>query len=184
VLLQALSLETPALDTASLFREHAPYVWRALRRLGVREADIEDVCQEVFVVVHRRLRDFEGRSSARTWIYGIAVRTASDYRRRASHVREVVTESPPDELSRDDPHDALAAREARATLDRLLDQLDDDKRAVFVLYEIEELPMNEVAKAVGCPLQTAYSRLHAARTKMAEASRRMQQAPPAKGARP
>ena len=161
----------PRLDTTSLFREHAPYVWRALRRMGVRESDIEDVCQEVFVVVHKRLADFEGRSSARTWIYGIAMRIASDYRKRASHVREVATETPPDELSRDDPHDALAARQARATLDRLLDQLDDDKRAVFVLYEIEELPMNEVALAVGCPLQTAYSRLHAARSKMAEAAR-------------
>ncbi len=176
MLLQALSLSSaPALDTASLFREHARYVWRALRRLGVREADIEDVCQEVFVVVHRRLHDFEGRSSAGTWIYGIAVRVASDYRRRASHVREVVTESPPDQLSRDDPHDALAAYQARATLDQLLDQLDDDKRAVFVLFEIEELPMQEVAQALGCPLQTAYSRLHAARAKVAEGSRRLRE---------
>jgi RNA polymerase sigma-70 factor (ECF subfamily) len=150
-------------------------VWRALRRLGVREADVEDVCQEVFVVVHRRLGDFEARSSVRTWIYGIAVRTASDYRRRASNVREVVTATPPDELSRDDPHDALSVEQARAVLDRLLDQLDEDKRAVFVLYEIEELPMNEVARAVGCPLQTAYSRLHAARSKIEDATRRLRE---------
>jgi RNA polymerase sigma-70 factor (ECF subfamily) len=172
--LLALSLAEP-LDAAALFREHASYIWRALRRLGVHEADVEDVCQEVFVVVHRRLRDFEGRSSAKTWIYGIAVRTASDYRRRASHVREVVTEEPPEGVSRDDPHAALTAREARKTLDRLLSELDDDKRAVFVLYEIEELPMNEVAEAVGCPLQTAYSRLHAARARIAEASRRLRE---------
>ena len=175
--LQALSLPRSArpagYDVAALFREHAPYVWRALRRLGVREADIEDVSQEVFVVVHRKLRDFEGRSSPKTWIYGIAVRTASDYRKRASHAREVVTDTPPEEVSRDDPHEALQAEQARATLDRLLDELDDDKRAVFVLYEIEELPMNEVALAVGCPLQTAYSRLHAARARMLEASRRL-----------
>jgi RNA polymerase sigma-70 factor, ECF subfamily len=137
----------------------------------VRESDIEDVCQEVFVVVHRRLGDFEGRSTVKTWIYGIAVRTASDYRKRASHVRELATDSPPEQLSRDNPDEALAAHQARATLDRLLDTLDDDKRAVFVLYEIEELPMNEVAQVVGCPLQTAYSRLHAARSKMTEAAR-------------
>jgi RNA polymerase sigma-70 factor (ECF subfamily) len=141
----------------------------------VREADIEDVCQEVFIVVHRKLADFEARSSPKTWIYGIAVRTASDYRKRASHVREIVTDSPPDEVSRDDPHDALSAQQARATLDRLLDQLDEDKRAVFVLYEIEELPMNEVARALGCPLQTAYSRLHAARSKIEEGSRRLRE---------
>jgi len=180
--LQALILPTAPspLDTTSLFREHAAYVWRALRRLGVREADIEDVCQEVFVVVHRRLADFEGRSSPRTWIYGIAIRTASDYRKRASHVREVATATPPDVLSRDNPHDALSARQARATLDRLLDALDDDKRAVFVLYEIEEVPMNEVAEAVGCPLQTAYSRLHAARKAVAEGARRLREASAAK----
>jgi RNA polymerase sigma-70 factor, ECF subfamily len=166
--------------TATLFRELAPYVWRVLRRLGVREADIEDVCQEVFVVVHRRLGDFEGRSSKKTWIYGIAVRTASDYRKRASHRREVATETPPDQLSQDDPHDALAARQARAMLDRLLAELDDDKRAVFVLYEIEELAMNEVAEALGCPLQTAYSRLHAARAKMTERAAKLRE----KGGRP
>jgi RNA polymerase sigma-70 factor (ECF subfamily) len=163
------------LDTATLFRAHAPYVWRALRRLGVREADIEDVCQEVFVVVDRRKGDFEGRSSAKTWVYGIALRTASDYRKRASHRRETLTSEPPEERSTDDPHEALEARQARAILDRLLDELDDDKRAVFVLYEIEELPMNEVADAVGCPLQTAYSRLHVARAKITEGARRLRE---------
>jgi RNA polymerase sigma-70 factor, ECF subfamily len=161
--------------TGALFRELAPYVWRVLRRLGVREAEIEDVCQEVFVVVHRRLGDFEGRSSEKTWIYGISVRTASDYRKRASYRRELATDTPPEQLSRDDPHDALAQRQARALLDRLLAELDDDKRAVFVLYEIEELSMNQVAEVVGCPLQTAYSRLHAARAKMRDAARRLRE---------
>jgi RNA polymerase sigma-70 factor, ECF subfamily len=152
---------TPSL--ADVFRREAPFVWRALRRLGVREADVEDVCQEVFVVVHRKLSDFEGRSSLRTWIYGICARTASDYRRSARVRHEVVTDTPPETTSEARQHDVLAMREARAKLDRILDQLDDDKRAVFVLYEIEELSMNEVAEALGCRLQTAYSRLHAAR---------------------
>ncbi|MDB4933116.1 MAG: polymerase sigma factor RpoE [Labilithrix sp.] len=148
---------------AEIFREHAPFVWRGLRRLGVPEADVEDVCQEVFVVVHRKLGDFEGRSSLRTWIYGIAARTASDYRRSGRVRREVVTDAPPDVAHEAGQHDALALKQARATLDRILDELDDDKRSVFVLYEIEELTMAEVADALGCPLQTAYSRLHAAR---------------------
>ncbi len=69
--------------------------------------------------------------------------------------------------------DDAALREARATLDRILDGLDDDKRAVFVLFEIEELPMTEVAMAVGCPLQTAYSRLHAARREVEAAMHRL-----------
>jgi RNA polymerase sigma-70 factor (ECF subfamily) len=129
----------------------------------VREADVEDVCQEVFVVVHRKLADFEGRSSLRTWIYGICARTASDYRKSARVRHEIVTDTPPEATSDAKQHDVIVLREARAKLDRILDQLDDDKRAVFVLYEIEELSMNEVAEALGCPLQTAYSRLHAAR---------------------
>lgn len=155
-----------ATDVPSLpeiFRQYAPFVWRALRRLGVPEADVEDVCQEVFVVVHRKLGDFEGRSSLRTWIYGICARTASDYRRSGRVRREVVTDAPPDTAHEGGQHDAVALRQARAKLDRILDTLDDDKRAVFVLYEIEELTMAEVADSLGCPLQTAYSRLHAAR---------------------
>ncbi len=146
-----------------IFREYAPFVWRGLRRLGVPESDVEDVCQEVFVVVHRKLGDFEGRSSLRTWIYGICARTASDYRRSGRVRREVVTDAPPDAPQEGGQHDAVALRQARVQLDRILDELDDDKRSVFVLYEIEELTMAEVAEALACPLQTAYSRLHAAR---------------------
>jgi RNA polymerase sigma-70 factor (ECF subfamily) len=148
---------------ADVFREHAPFAWRALRRLGIPESDVEDVCQEVFVVVHRKLGEFEGRSSLRTWIYGICARTASDYRRSARVRREIVTDAPPEAAHEGGQHDAIAMRQARAALDKILDELDDDKRAVFVLYEIEELTMAEVAEALSCPLQTAYSRLHAAR---------------------
>lgn len=148
---------------AEVFRAYAPFAWRALRRLGVPEADVEDVCQEVFVVVHRKLGDFEGRSSLKTWIYGICARTASDYRRSGRVRRELVTDAPPDAPHEASQHEVVALRQARARLDRILERLDDDKRSVFVLYEIEELTMAEVAEALACPLQTAYSRLHAAR---------------------
>ena len=152
-----------ALDTGRIFKECAPYAWRVLRRLGVPEADIEDVCQEVFVVVHRKLPEFEQRSSVKTWVYGICVRTVSDYRKRMGRRREVVTDEPPEQVSTFDPQREYSVRQARLQLDRVLDSLDEDKRSVFVLYEIEQLAMNEVAQAVGCPVQTAYSRLHAAR---------------------
>lgn len=157
---------------AEIFREHAPYVWRVMRRLGVREADAEDLCQEVFVVVHRRLPEFEGRSSLRTWIYGIAIRVASDHRRRAHVRRERPTEELPEERRSAPQMKELEREQARALLDAALSELDDDKRAVFVLYEIEGLEMKEVAEAVGCPLQTAYSRLHAARKRVTEAVER------------
>ncbi len=163
-----MSLESPTadadtLDTGRIFKECAPYAWRVLRRLGVPEADIEDVCQEVFIVVHRKLPEFEQRSSITTWVYGICVRVASDYRKRMGRRREVVTDAPPEQVNTIDPQREVSVRQAREQLDRVLDSLDEDKRSVFVLYEIEQLGMNDVAQAVGCPVQTAYSRLHAAR---------------------
>jgi RNA polymerase sigma-70 factor, ECF subfamily len=151
----------------SVFDQYAPYVWRTVRRLGVRPSDVEDVCQEVFLVVFRRSDAFDGSSSIKTWIYGICVRTASNYRRRAHVRREELTDVPPDAITAADQEQRRAAVEA---LDRALSGLDEDKRAVFVLYEIEQLSMKEVAEALGCPLQTAYSRLHAARAQVVASS--------------
>ncbi|MBA3500510.1 MAG: RNA polymerase sigma factor [Deltaproteobacteria bacterium] len=158
---------------AEVYRDYAAFIWRALRRLGVRDADVEDVCQEVFLVVHRKLPDFEQRASVRTWLYSIALRCASDYSRRAHVKREApgeVGEMPTDPTQAT----AVADRQARVVLDEILDTLDEVKRAVFVLYELEELSMAEVAEAVGCPLQTAYSRLHAARDAFEAAIKRRQ----------
>ena len=162
----------PARDFSSIFEELAPFVWRALRRLGIAEADVEDISQEVFVTVHRKLPEFEGRSSLRTWVYGICIRTASDHRRRAHVRRERATEEPPDRAASPTQPRDLERRRTRAALDRALDTLDDDKRAVVVLYEIEDLPMSEVADAVGCPLQTAYARLYAGRRLLKDALER------------
>ena len=153
----------PLPSLRSVFDEHARYVIRTLRHLGVQEADVDDVAQEVFVTVHRKLPEFEGRSKLRTWLYAICLRVASDHRRRAYMVREKVTDSPPvdgGERRGDEPDTSL---ESRAFVLQLLEGLDDDKRTVLVLYEIEGLTMREVADVIGCPLQTAYSRLHAAR---------------------
>jgi RNA polymerase sigma-70 factor, ECF subfamily len=157
------SLPQPAkLVFADVFRENVPYAWRCLRRLGVAEKDVEDVCQEVFLVVHRRLDEFQEGSSLRAWIYGICVRKASEHRRLAYQRRERV-EDIPEGAVEPAQSDAIDKRRALELLDRTLAALDDDKRAVFVLYEIEGLTMNEIATAIECPLQTAYSRLHAAR---------------------
>ncbi len=156
-----------------IFDANARYVWRAVRHLGVREADLLDVCQEVFIVAHRRLEDFEGRSEIRTWLYGIAIRTVSDYRRRAHIRREVAVAEVPEGATEADQERNIERAEARALLLRLLDELDDDKRTVFVLYEIEQLPMKRVADLVACPLQTAYSRLHAARKAIDKAAREL-----------
>jgi RNA polymerase sigma-70 factor, ECF subfamily len=149
-----------------VFDEHASYIWRTLRHLGIPDADIPDLCQEVFVTVHRKLAAFEGRSSLRTWLYGICLRVASQHRRRPYVQKEQFASEPmPDaaaglELAPD------TRLEQRSAVRRLLGSLDEDKRAVVVLYEIEGFSMKEVAEIVHCPLQTAYSRLHAGREMM------------------
>ena len=159
----------------TVFDEHARYVIRTLRHLGIGEADVEDVAQEVFVTVHRKLPEFEGRSKLRTWLYAICLRVASDHRRRAYVVRERTTESPPVDDGERSGLEPDTHAESRAEVQALLALLDDDKRQVLVLYEVEGLTMREVAEVIGCPIQTAYSRLHAARELLRAAWERAQQ---------
>jgi RNA polymerase sigma-70 factor (ECF subfamily) len=158
----------------AVFTEDGPFVWRALRRLGVAEADVDDVFQEVFLVVHRKLATYDGRCARRTWVYGICLRVASDYRRRPHRAREQPLDEAPERAVPAEQDAALDRRRALAWLDRVLDALDDDKRAVFVLFEIEQVPMTEVAAAAGCALPTAYARLYAARKHVEAAARREQ----------
>lgn len=160
----------PPLPTfQEVYSAHAAFVWRSLRRLGVREADLDDLCQETFVVIHRRLADFDGRSSVATWVFGICRRVAADHRKRAHVRREESVSTLPDAPTAPEQAEVVARKQARAHLDRILDELDEDKRAVFVLFELEQWPMVEVAAAVGCPVQTAYARLYAAREKVQQA---------------
>ena len=153
---------------SAIVREHSRYVWRVVRCLGVRDADLEDLCQETFMVVHRKLPSYEPRAALRTWIYAIALRVVSDYRKRAYRKREQLVAELPDVRIAAEQERALQRREDWQLLDRLLATLGEDQRQVFVLYEVEAVPMREVCEAVGCPLQTAYSRLHAARKQVAD----------------
>ena len=142
---------------------HAAFVGRSLRYLGVPDADLEDAAQEVFVVVLRRLGSFEGRSSLRTWLYGVCARVAAARRRRASTRLESVMPQPPEMATAPLQERHLAQSETKRQLMAALEKLDEDKRAVFVLYEIERQSMKVIAEALDVPLQTAYYRLHAAR---------------------
>jgi RNA polymerase sigma-70 factor, ECF subfamily len=167
--LELASADVPA-DFRKSFEVHAPFVMRILRRLGVPAADRDDLCQEVFFIVHRKLGEYDGRATFRAWLYGICVRTVSGYRRSA-RVRRQESQEFTDVEQREsqvtiNPEVSVEARRTCAELEALLGRLDEEKRTIFVLYELEELPMIEVAQAVGCPLQTAYSRLHAARKAM------------------
>jgi RNA polymerase sigma-70 factor (ECF subfamily) len=131
-------------------------VWRAARHLGVATSDIADIVQEVFLVVHRRIDSFEGRSALRTWLYGICVRVVSDYRRKAFRSRERLSADV--QLSGQVP-----SPETRLTLLNLLSRLSAPHRELLVLYEVEGLTMREVSEVLDMPLQTAYSRHKVAR---------------------
>lgn len=153
-----------------VYEEHFDLVWRALRRLGVPEALGDDAVQEVFLVVHRRLPEFEGRSSLKTWIYSIVTRVASDHRRalrrKSPHTRSADAAVEADTVIDEraiDPHERTEQKEGVRLLHRLLDALDDDKRTVLVLAELEGMSAPEIAEALGENVNTIYARLRAAR---------------------
>jgi RNA polymerase sigma-70 factor (ECF subfamily) len=161
----------------AVYEEHFALVWRTVRRLGVPEAFVEDAVQEVFLVVHRRLDTFEGRSSLKTWVCAIVARVASDARRarrrKSPHTRSadaaVDADTVPDERA-DDPHDRSVHNEGVRVLHRLLDELDDGKRAVLVLAELEQMSVPEIAEALGENVNTVYARLRAARREFEQAA--------------
>ena len=170
----ASPLRMPALDFSAVYEEHAAFVWRCVRRLGVREADVADASQEVFLVAHRKLSEFQQGTNLRSWLFAICIRVAAAHRRRAWVRRERATDAVAvEDETPANQGDDLDRKRTREKLDGILDRLDDDKRAVFVLFELEETSMADVAAAVGCPLQTAYSRLHAARRQVEAAVRRL-----------
>jgi RNA polymerase sigma-70 factor, ECF subfamily len=156
--------QAPSLDFTAVFSQHSRFVWRVLARLGVKPADLPDVCQEVFLVVHRRLAQFDpSRAALGSWMYGICLRVASEYRRGQARRREISGELVPVETITAHQFEDVAKRRAWLRLERVLNTLDANQRESFVLYELEALPMSEIAEILNCPIQTAYARLHAAR---------------------
>jgi len=155
----------PSADLARLYRDHVDHVWRGLRRLGVHEASVDDAVQEVFVVVHRRFGEFEGRSALRTWIYGICINVARNYRRTQRRVHEELEEAAIEGTTLDPEQQAARASKVRL-LDSLLQQLDDDKREVLVLAEIEGLSAPEIGELLDVKVPTVYTRLRAAKIQL------------------
>jgi RNA polymerase sigma-70 factor (ECF subfamily) len=165
-----------ALDVGSIHESHADYVWCSLQRLGVRPADLEDALQEVFMVVHRKLESFDSSSRLSTWLFGISMRVASAYRRKAYRRRErtvVDMEATAGASPADGPEQALVEEQARARLASVLDQLEPARRAIFVMFEIESIGCAEIAEQLGLPIGTVYSRLGAARVDFSKAALRL-----------
>lgn len=159
---------------AAYYRDFGGYVGRVLQRCGVREDELEDAIQETFLVAYRRIDDFEGRAAVRTWLYAIAIRVASTMRRSRNREDARRTKAGADVMSTGapDPEVAVANRQAQAVLDALLDELDEPKRVVFVLSELEGLRIPEVARILGVNVNTVHSRLRLARQRFDAALQR------------
>ncbi len=142
-----------------LYDAHADAIFRALARWGVRDASLDDALQETFLIASRKLPEFEGRSTHLTWLFGIALRVARGIRRTRAH--ESMGDADP--ASTESLDEQVEARRAVAILDRALSAIDAEQREVFVLAELEELTVPEIAEITGAKLNTVYSRLRLAR---------------------
>jgi RNA polymerase sigma-70 factor (ECF subfamily) len=157
-------------DLRAIYRAHARFVWLSLQRLGIHPADLDDVAQDVFVIVHRRLDTFDRRARVTTWLFGICMRVAANYRRRRRWTRELlagwmVDDRPAILVAADE---VLVRREERELAEQALDRLNVVKRATFVMFEIESLSCLEIAELMNVPIGTVYSRLNGARRQLAK----------------
>ena len=147
----------------AIYSEHFAFVWRCLRGLGVPEAGLDDAAQDVFVIVHRRLSEFRGESTLRTWLYAI-VRNVASNARRSQRRKGELAELPVDAAaSSGDPLQSAQDQQAARFVQSFLEAVGDKKRELFVLAVLEQLSVPEVAEALGIPLNTAYTRLRAVR---------------------
>ncbi len=156
----------------ALYEQHFDFVWRTVRYLGVPDASVDDAVQDTFLVAHRRLADFEARSSPRTWLFAIALRVVSDHRRsqrRRGRLHDELKSAPSAEPNT--PHDHAERAQARSMLLGALARLSEQQRAVFVLSELEQMSAPEIVQALDVNLNTVYSRLRAARREFERAVR-------------
>jgi RNA polymerase sigma-70 factor (ECF subfamily) len=161
-----------------VYETHFDFVWRNLRRLGVEDGAVDDAAHDVFLVVHRQLGQFDGRSY-RSWLFAIAQRVAWHYRRsRARRRTEPLydEELGADSSVRPDVHHDK--REACVVVNQILERLPDERRAVFVLAELEQMSMPQIAEILAIPLNTAYSRLRLARRDFSRALRHLESSCP------
>jgi RNA polymerase sigma-70 factor (ECF subfamily) len=161
---QVLSFET-------VYGQYFDFVWSSARRLGIQPAEIEDLIQEVFMVIHAKLHTIEKQESLRSWIYGVVRRIASSHRRAARGYTNSSADASGDgeALSREPtPLEQTERNAGLQLLMALLDELDEPKREIFSLVDVEDLSVPEAAEVLGIPLNTAYSRLRGARQSFEE----------------
>jgi RNA polymerase sigma-70 factor (ECF subfamily) len=168
-----------ALTFESVYEELFAFVWRTARRLGVAESAVDDVCQEVFVAVHRGLPQFEGRASLKTWVFGILQNSIKTHRRtlarKSPSLRATggVVDAELVGSTEGNPYELVSSAQALKLAHDVLDAMGDEKRAVFVLVELEQWSVAEAADALGANVNTVHARLRAARKEFAEAAHRI-----------
>jgi RNA polymerase sigma-70 factor, ECF subfamily len=166
-------------DFDKLYADHFSFVWRSLHALGVGASHLADAAQDTFLVVHRRLPEFEGRAHPRTWLFAIVQHVAFNYRRaerrKLAPLRPLDVTQPSDAP---DPAERTAEAEAARFLQAFISSLDDGKRAVFALALIEQLPAPEVAAILGIPENTVYSRIRLVRKAFRDEALRYQEEKP------
>ncbi|MGH1346373.1 MAG: RNA polymerase sigma factor [Nannocystales bacterium] len=166
----ATSPQAPPPALRALFEAHYDFVYRSALRLGVTHAAVDDVVQETFIVAGRKLEAFEGRSAVRTWLFGILMRVAHTERRgerRRQRRAAVVVQT---SAVLDEPFER---RDAADTLHRLLALLDEDRRAAFILADVEGMTAVEISAGLGVNVNTIYARIRAARKQLADAYREL-----------
>jgi RNA polymerase sigma-70 factor, ECF subfamily len=168
---------TPAraqLTVQEVYEAQFNFVWRSARRLGIRPPQLDDIVQEVFVVVQRRLPEFEGRAAIRTWLYAITRHVVrAHYRSNARKPLALSADADTTCDTRDPgPESSVLALQGRKLLYALLDELDEDKREAFVLAQLEEMTGPEIAEALELPLGSVYSRIEAAQKAFDKALKR------------
>jgi RNA polymerase sigma-70 factor (ECF subfamily) len=160
----------------SVYDAYSAFVWRSVCRLGIAPGSAEDVVQEIFLVVHRRLAQFEERTSMAAWLFAIVIRAVRDHRRTQRRkspsqlpgAGDVDPDSLVDSRARN-PLQAAEHHETVRTLYAVLDELNGERREVFVLAELEQLTAPEIAHALGVNLNTVYWRLRTARREFEKA---------------
>jgi RNA polymerase sigma-70 factor, ECF subfamily len=181
VLFSAQALELPADEDATaarsepgrVFAEHCDYVWNALRRLGAPPADLEDLTHDTFVAVFKHWHAYDGERPLRPWLFGFALRVASDHRRLARHRLEVGGEAP--DVADQEPNavERLVQKERETLAHAALQAVELSRRGVFILHELDGATLPEIAAALAIPIGTASSRLRLAREDFAAAVKRL-----------
>lgn len=167
----ALEAEQRAWTFGEVYETYFAFVWRSARRLGAADSALEDIAQDVFLVVHRRLASFQGKSSIQSWLFGIVVRVVRDARRSLRRKpgnlggkgRAMENFDSVADRAAPSPHESAAKAEAVRTLHAFLDAMPESRRYVFILAELEQMSVGDIAAAVGANVNTVHSRLRAAR---------------------